>query len=108
MISGSWAGPPARAGRGSDTAVEAGVASDPYLFGFYEQRLLRLSHTAATPVQITVEFDPSGDGNWMTFEQLTVPAGETLEKRYPPALSARWIRFTADRAATVTAQLTYD
>ena len=100
--------PTGQGGPWRDTAVAAGVASDPYLFGFYEQRLLSLSHTAATPVQITVEFDPSGDGNWMTFEQLTVPAGESLEKRYPPALSARWIRFTADRAATVTAQLTYD
>lgn len=100
--------PTGQGGPWLDTEVAAGVASDPYLFGFYENRLLRLSHAAATALQVTVEFDPSGDGNWMTFEQLTVPPGKTLEKRFPPALSARWIRFTADRAATVTAQLTYD
>ena len=90
-----------------DTPVKAGRPSDPYLFGFYESRSLALSHTAAENVTIRVELDPTGHGPWILYDTMTVAGGETFTHRFPPGLHARWIRFTADRDASVTAELVY-
>jgi len=90
-----------------NTAVKAGGPSDPYLFGFYESRELSLSHSAAQEVKVRIDLDPTGHGPWILYDTVTAPAGQTCKHTFPAALHARWIRFTADRDATVTAELVY-
>ncbi len=99
--------PTGRGGPWVDAAVRAGEPSDPYLIGFYDRRILRLSHRSASPVTFTVEIDPVGDGDWQACARFTVGPGGGFEHEFPPAFQARWIRFSADADTTATAWLEY-
>lgn len=94
------------------SAVRARQPSDPYLIGFYDERSLTLSHASGEPVTISIEVDPAGHaacgyGPWVHYLSVVVAPGQKWEHRFPPAFSARWIRFTADRSTTATALLEY-
>lgn len=99
--------PTGEGGPWKDTDVKKGVPSDPYLFGFYDQRELFLSHKANQPVTFHIELDPTGNGDWMVFESLIVKPGETLEYAFPKGMEARWIRFASDTDTKATAWLEY-
>lgn len=87
--------------------VSKGIASDPYLIGFYDKRTLKLSHQAASEVSFTIEVDPGGDGNWMTYKSVKVRKGEIFKFEFPSAFQARWIRFKTDTSCEATAWLSY-
>jgi hypothetical protein len=91
-----------------DTAVAAGVPSDPYLMTGYEHKTLALRHTAAQPVRLRVEVDPTGTGAWVGYAAFDVPAGRGTTHRFPDGYQAYWLRVTSDTATTATAWLTYD
>jgi len=99
--------PTGRGGPWRDTAVAAGVPSDPYLMGGYDEKTLELSHDGTKPVHVIVEIDPTGDGEWFAYATLDVPAGEPLLHRFPDGFLAQWVRLTADAACRATATLTY-
>ena len=99
--------PTGRGGPWQMTPVEAGVASDPYLMGGYDDKTLALSHDHPAALGVTVEIDPTGDGDWFQYAILEVPAGSPLVHRFPCGFLAQWIRFTAESACSVTATLTY-
>jgi hypothetical protein len=48
-----------------------------------------------------------GTGRWQTYAQLAVPARGYAHHEFPAGFGARWVRLTADRACTATAQLAY-
>jgi hypothetical protein len=75
--------PTGRGGPWKDTSVKAGEASDPYLIAFYDKRTLSLSHSSKKPVTFLVEVEPVGHDPWMKYEEITVPAGETLKRSFP-------------------------
>ncbi|RNC64104.1 hypothetical protein [Proteiniphilum sp. X52] len=87
--------------------VKAQVASDPYLIGFYDQRELTLSHTSEKAVKISVEVDPTGNGDWMGYAVYTVEPGQQQHHQFPSSFHARWIRFISDTDTNVTAWLEY-
>ena len=91
-----------------EDAAKAGVPSDPYLFGFYDQRTLRLSHDRTSMVNFTIEVDPNGHGPWMAYKNLEVEPGEGLSFSFPESFEARWIRFRTDQDCVATAQLIYN
>lgn len=91
-----------------NTAVQAGAYSDPYLISCYDHRKLTLSHQLSEELTFTVEADPTGDGNWMTYAVYAVKPGERLVHSFPDSFQARWIRFKVNRNAEVTAWLDYD
>ncbi|MDR2495637.1 MAG: hypothetical protein LBD21_00695 [Tannerellaceae bacterium] len=99
--------PVGKGGPWNDTRVQAGEKSDPYLFGFYDNKSLTLSHNSAEPVTFALELDPTGNGDWMLYEASTVAPGEKRSLSFPAALQARWIRFAADKATSATALLEY-
>lgn len=84
-----------------------GTPSDAYLFGFYDKKELLLSHQEEGTVNFTIEFDPTGNGDWMVYDTVAVAAGETSIHLFPQALEARWIRFVTDKDAKVTTWLEY-
>jgi hypothetical protein len=88
-----------------DTSVKAGERSDPYLMTAYDKKSLTL--TSGSDATITIEVDISGDGSWVTYEHVPVKAGTNFTEAFPDAFSAYWIRFTSDKDAKVTAQLSY-
>ena len=90
-----------------DTPVEAGEASDPYLMTNYDEKRLTLSHDAGETVRFTVEADPTGYDTWMIYQAVDVPSGETIEHEFYHGFNAHWLRVTAARACSATAQLEY-
>ena len=97
--------PVGHGGPWKDTNVKAGVASDPYLIGFYDKKELSLSHQSDKKVVITV--DPTGNGDWMEYAAYAVQPGERFVQQLPEAFQARWIRFVSDTDTKATAWLDY-
>ncbi len=91
-----------------DTAVAANTPSDPYLLTGYDQKSLALSHTSATSIRIRVEVDLTGTGQWVNYRTFEVPAGQTVEHKFPAAYQAYWLRTVSESPATATAWLTYN
>lgn len=99
--------PVGKGGHWTDTEVTAGIPSDPYLIGFYDQKELSLSHKAKTPVKVKVEIDPTGNGDFMEYATYEIKPGDTLKHQFPQSFQGRWIRFTADKNTNITAWLDY-
>ncbi len=87
--------------------MKPGEQSDPYLIGFYDKRTLEISHDAPSRVSFKIEVDPTGNGTWMTYNEINVESGETYKLQFPGSFEARWIRFTADKECKATALLEY-
>lgn len=90
-----------------NTPIKKHVHSDPYLFGFYDERSLQLTHKGKSNVVFTVEIDPSGDHEWVTYKSFTIRPGDTLNYKFPKSVSGRWIRFSADKDVEATVWLDY-
>ena len=99
--------PVGQGGPWKDADVKAGVASDPYLIAFYDKKELALSHQSDKNVVMTVEVDPTGNGDWMEYASYTVKPGEKLVQQLPESFQARWIRFVSDTDTKATAWLNY-
>lgn len=99
--------PVGQGGPWKDSDVKANVPSDPYLIGFYDDKTLTLSHKSDVPVTFTIEADPTGCGDWMKWQIVTVKPDEELKYRFPDGFQARWIRFTTDKDTDATAWLIY-
>ena len=90
-----------------NTAVQPGVASDPYLLTGYDRKTVTLSHTSAAPVRFRVEVDLTGTGEWVNYRSFDVPAGQSLAHAFPAAYQAYWLRVVAESATTATVWLDY-
>jgi hypothetical protein len=100
--------PRGEGGPWTNTAVTAGVPSDPFLLWGFANRRLALQHSDAAAVTMRVELDLTGTGLWVTHDTVLVPPGATgREIEFAPEVQARWVRVTADRDCTATAWLTY-
>ena len=86
--------------------VKAGEPSDAYLMHGFDRKSLTLAADAAATV--TMEVDVTGWGTWVKSGSYAVAPTAGVTVRLPRALSGYWVRFTSDRDATVTAQLTYE
>jgi len=88
--------------------VVAGIASDPYLIGFYDLRTLWLSHDSNEAVKFTLEADPVGDGSWMKYKTFLIEPGVKNEFIFPESFQSRWIRFIPEKNCKATAWLIYN
>jgi hypothetical protein len=104
----SFGRPVGEGGPWKDTAVKAGVASEPYLMTGYERKTLRLSQAGPQPVSVKVEVDLSGNGTWVTYRSFNVAAGQPVEHVFPDGYQAYWVRVTASADATATAWFVYE
>jgi hypothetical protein len=100
--------PVGEGGPWKNSAVKAGIASDPYLIGFYDQRSLSLSHDSKQAVTFQIQVEPIGHGPWMNYQTVTVKPGETFNFIFPKGFQSRWIRFVADNDCNATAWLVYE
>ena len=90
-----------------NTQVVPNEPSDPYLIGFYDKKILELSHDSNEEVIFTLEVEPVGHGPWMKYNEISVPANKTIEFDFPSSFQARWIRFKSSKSCTATTTLTY-
>ena len=90
-----------------DTAVKAGVASDPYLMnGFTVAELTLATSVEAT---FTLEADIDGCGKWVKAGEWRLRAGERkkLDEWEWKSFAAYWVRLRSDRGCIATAQFRY-
>lgn len=99
--------PVGHGGPWKNTQVSTGEFSDPYLIGFYDKKELILSHDQSSDVTFTLEVNPIGHGEWITYKKINVKAGESLNFNFPDSFQARWIRFSVNKSCKATAFLTY-
>ncbi|MBI5395547.1 MAG: hypothetical protein HZA91_09655 [Verrucomicrobia bacterium] len=91
-----------------NTAVQKDNPSDPYLLMGYDRKNLTLSHDAAEPVQVRVQVDITGSGDWVTYRAFDVKPGEPLRHEFPEGYQAYWLRVVASRDCRATATLVYE
>jgi len=94
-IGGPWRG----------THVKAGEPSDPYLMTGYDKKMLMFR--ASTGVNLKIEVDLTGDGDWQTYQKVPVQNGGMMRMQFPDDFSAYWVRFVVDRDCKATAELHY-
>ena len=88
-----------------NTAVNAGVNSDPYLITGYDRKTLMLRGDDAA--NVTVEVDITGTDEWHALETFPLKPGEPIRYEFPPAFQAYWIRFRSDTTTRASAQMHY-
>lgn len=95
--------PVGRGGPWKDTRVKAGEISDPYLIGFYDKKYLTIKQDSDKKVEMRVEVDPTGNGDWMEYASYLLEPGVEKNITLDDSFQARWIRFSvnADTKATV-------
>ena len=99
--------PVGEGGPWKNSAVKAGIASDPYLIGFYDKRSVTISHDSKESVIFKIEVEPIGHGPWMNYKVVTVAPGQSFNFIFPESFQSRWIRFVADTDCNATAWLKY-
>ena len=85
------------------TSVRAGQPSEPFLMTGFDKKVLHLKTDKA--VEVAVEVDFLGDGAWETYERIRV--SDYAYHVFPSGSSAQWVRLTADKDCTATAQFIY-
>ena len=103
----SFGRPVGEGGPWKDSAVKARQPSDPYLMTGYERKTLTLSHQSPQPVRMHVQVDLTGNGDWVPYAAIDVPAGRTVERAFAAGYDAYWLRVIADMDTTATAWLVY-
>jgi len=84
-----------------DTSVEADQYSDPFLIYGFDRKTIHL--WTDTAGDFTIEVDPTGNGDWKTYDTVTLGAGEYTT--YIMTGDAVWVRFKFSAAAKVGAWL---
>ncbi|MBW3469532.1 hypothetical protein [Arthrospiribacter ruber] len=99
--------PKGHGGPWKNSKVQQGVASDPYLIGYYDKKTLEISHDLDKEVEFTIEIEPIGHGPWMNYKKVKVGQGEMFNYEFPDGFQARWIRFKSNENCNATAWLEY-
>jgi hypothetical protein len=99
--------PAGEGGPWKDTAIAAGVPSDPYLMANFGRKSVSLSHDGAKPVRFTLDVDIAGDGIWRRYTVVDVPPGPPTVHDFPDGFGAHWVRVTADYSGKATAWFRY-
>lgn len=89
------------------THVAANKPSDPYLMTGYDKKSLVLFQRGADKLQMTVEVDFTGNGDWTVYKTFEVGA-EPVRYTFPDAFAAYWMRVVADKECVATALLKYE
>lgn len=87
--------------------VKAETPSDPYLFAGFHGRVLHLAAGGGEPVDVLVEIDREGNGQWEGFGALQIPRSGYTWIGFEDSMPGEWIRFTTSRDATISAYLHY-
>ncbi|TWI17189.1 hypothetical protein IQ31_03925 [Sphingobacterium siyangense] len=87
-----------------NTAVKAHSPSLPYLMTGYDQKSVKLSADRNTNITLEVDYDLTG---FSTYETIHIPAGTTVEHKFPKGFSAHWVRAISDRECQATVWFSY-
>jgi hypothetical protein len=92
-----------------NSAVKANAPSDPYLMTGFDRKRVEISHNADNTVAFALEIDFVGTGEFVTYQRVSVPAGQTLKHEFPAGFAAHWARLTAENdCERATATFVYE
>ena len=98
----SWGKPQGWGGPWWKSDVKKDAPSDPFLLTGFQRKMLhiRTDRTAT----FSVEIDFMGDGTWVHYDRIHVPASGYAKHIFPDGFSAHWLRLTplADCRATAS------
>lgn len=87
--------------------VEANVASDPFLFAGWKQRIAWVKNAGNEDVTFTFEIDTNGKGNWKSLRLATVKAGQSASVSFASSDTGEWIRVKTNKNTTATVNFNY-
>lgn len=91
-----------------DSEVKAGEPSDRYLMNGFDRKTMTLSHQSNEAVEISIEVDVTGYGDWRLYQTFSVPPGKELQHAFARDFSAYWVRAVAGADTIATAQFVYE
>jgi hypothetical protein len=97
-------------GKGSpwlSAKVSTGDASDPYLLGGYDERKLTITNHGDQKMMISLEIDPTGNGEWFQAKTFDIAAHSTITYLFPTSLQGKWLRFRSLSDGSITTSLEY-
>jgi hypothetical protein len=101
----SWGKPKGWGGPWRNAEVQPGVASDPFLFTGFENKVLHL--TADRPVKVEVQVDFLGNGTWRTYDTVALASGGYKPLVFPTGFSAHWVRLIPDSPTRMSAEFMF-
>jgi hypothetical protein len=72
--------------------VRAGTPSDPYLMNGFDKKVVHFTHSTGREVEFRIEIDLTGDGKWIGYDNIKVPAEGYAYHVFPDGYSAQWVR----------------
>lgn len=86
-----------------DEEVTPGTSSDPYLMAGFDNRMVHLKNHGDRTVEITMEMDASGDGNWQLYKTFRLDKRAYIHHIFDKDMEAEWIRLSTNVPARLTA-----
>ncbi|MCA9055616.1 MAG: hypothetical protein KDA75_17365, partial [Planctomycetaceae bacterium] len=87
--------------------VEEDVPSDPYLFDGFRGRMLHLAAGGGEPVDVLLEIDRDGNGEWEPYASMRIPSSGYTWRAFEDREPGEWIRLRTNRDATISAYFHY-
>jgi len=87
--------------------IDADIASEPFLFAGWPQRICWIHNSGNIPVNFTFEVDKSGNNKWETLQSVTVEKGKSVTVEFPANVNAEWIRLKTDKPTIATVHFSY-
>lgn len=87
--------------------IEAGMASEPFLFDGWESRTAWLHNSGNNATELTFQIDKLGNGNWETFKTAALNAGATKRIVFTEEEKGEWVRVQTNSTTKLTVQFTY-
>ncbi|MCL2833108.1 MAG: hypothetical protein FWD78_08055 [Treponema sp.] len=91
-----------------NTPMKAKIPGDPYLMAGYLNKSVIFSHDSSEEVEFTLLVDFMADDKWSVYNHIMVPAGKTIQYKFPDGYSAHWIKITVSKDCSTTAIFTYE
>ena len=89
------------------STVQAGEPSDPYLLTGFDEKTLVMHQSGQPEVNVTVEIDVTGAGNWTEYKVFSVKNNKEVEYKFPNDVTGYWMRIKSDKATQASAILQY-
>lgn len=90
------------------TSVKANEVSVPYLMTGFDKKSVHLYHDSEETVEFTIQTDFMGNGDFQTFQKISVQSGEYIHFEFPDAYSAHWMRLSTNKSCAATAIINYN
>ncbi len=87
--------------------VQAGQASEPFLFAGWDQRSAWLANEGRQEVEFTFETDKNGDNQWTELLKIKLAGGSQQSIVFGPEQKGEWVRVKTNQPTKATLHFSY-